>query len=42
MVKTAAAKAQLAETEARILDIEDGIRKLEKWIAEDEQILKKQ
>jgi hypothetical protein len=39
-VKAAAAKVRLAETEARIQDIEEGIRKLEKWIAEDEQILK--
>jgi hypothetical protein len=41
-VKIASAKAQLAETEARIQDIEEGIRKLEKWIAEDERILKGQ
>ncbi len=39
-VKIASAKAQLGETEARIRDIEEGIRKLEKWIAEDEQVLK--
>ncbi|MCK9578879.1 MAG: hypothetical protein M0Q92_00320 [Methanoregula sp.] len=39
-VKVASAKAQLAETEARIMDIEEGIRKLEKWIAEDERVLK--
>jgi hypothetical protein len=38
--KAATAKIQLAETEARILDIEEGIRKLGKWIAEDEQSLK--
>ncbi|MDD1695867.1 MAG: hypothetical protein LUQ54_03120 [Methanoregula sp.] len=31
---------QLEETEARIQDIEEGIRKLKKWIADDEQILK--
>jgi hypothetical protein len=35
--KAAKAKIQLAETEARIKDIEEGIRKLQKWIAEDEQ-----
>jgi hypothetical protein len=40
--KAAKAKIQLAETEARILDIEEGIRKLGKWIAEDEQNLKEQ
>ena len=40
--KAATAKIQLAETEARILDIEEGIRKLGKWIAEDEQNLKEQ
>jgi hypothetical protein len=39
-VKAVKAKAQLAETEARIKDIEDGIRKLKKWIADDEQILR--
>lgn len=39
--KKAKATAQLAETEARIKDIEEGIRKLEKWIEEDEQTLKK-
>lgn len=38
--KIASAKAQLAETETRIKDIEDGIRKLKKWIADDEQTLK--
>lgn len=38
--KAAKAKIQLAETEARIKDIEEGIRKLGKWIAEDEQSLK--
>jgi hypothetical protein len=37
--KAAKAKIQLAETEARIKDIEEGIRKLGKWIAEDEQSL---
>lgn len=37
--KAAKAKIQLAETEARIKDIEEGIRKLRKWIAEDEQNL---
>jgi hypothetical protein len=37
--KAATAAIQLAETEARIRDIEEGIRKLEKWIAEDEQLL---
>jgi hypothetical protein len=40
--KGASAKAQLAETEARIKDIEEGIHKLEKWIAEDERLLKGQ
>jgi len=38
--KAANAKIQLVETEARILDIKEGIRKLEKWIAEDERLLK--
>jgi hypothetical protein len=38
--KAAKAKTQLVETDARIKDIEEGIRKLEKWIAEDEQHLK--
>jgi hypothetical protein len=38
--KAAKAIAQLAETEARIKDIEEGIRKLDKWIAEDERVLK--
>jgi hypothetical protein len=38
--KAAEASTQLAETEARIKDIEEGIRKLEKWIAEDERMLK--
>lgn len=38
--KVAAAQAQLAETERRIKDIEDGIRKLEKWIEEDERTLR--
>jgi hypothetical protein len=38
--KVASANTQLAETEARIKDIEEGIRKLKKWIAEDEQTLK--
>jgi len=37
--KAAKAKIQLAETEARIKDIGEGIRKLAKWIAEDEQNL---
>ncbi len=40
--KAAKAKIQLAETEARIMDIEEGIRKLEKWIADDEHSLKKE
>ncbi len=40
--KIAKAKIQLAETEARIKDIEEGIRRLEKWIAEDERVLKGQ
>jgi hypothetical protein len=38
--KVARANSQLAETEARIKDIEEGIRKLEKWIVEDERMLK--
>jgi hypothetical protein len=38
--KIARATAQLAETEQRIKDIEEGIRKLEKWIEVDERILK--
>jgi len=38
--KVSKAKTQLAETEARIKDIEEGIQKLEKWIAEDERLLK--
>ncbi|MFA5266937.1 MAG: hypothetical protein WC379_03120 [Methanoregula sp.] len=38
--KAAKAKIQLAETEVRIKDIEEGIRKLQKWITEDEQNLK--
>ncbi|MEI8330553.1 MAG: hypothetical protein WCF90_02700 [Methanomicrobiales archaeon] len=37
--KIASARAQLEETERRIKDIEDGIRKLEKWIEIDEQLL---
>jgi hypothetical protein len=40
--KAAKVKIQLAETEARIQDIGEGIRKLRKWIAEDEQNLKEQ
>jgi hypothetical protein len=40
--KVALAKTQLAETEARIKDIEEGILKLKKWIAEDERTLKGQ
>ncbi|MDP3397454.1 MAG: hypothetical protein Q8S57_12430 [Methanoregula sp.] len=38
--KTTQATAQLAETERRIKDIEEGIRKLEKWIEVDEGILR--
>ena len=38
--RAAKAKMQLAETEARIKDIVEGIRQLEKWIAEDEKRLK--
>jgi hypothetical protein len=38
--KIAKATAQLAETEQRIKDIKEGIRKLEKWIEVDERILK--
>jgi hypothetical protein len=40
--KIAKATIQLVETEARIKDIEEGIRKLRKWIAEDEQLLKEE
>lgn len=40
--KAAKAKIQLTETEARIKDIEEGIRKLGKWIADDEHNLKEQ
>jgi hypothetical protein len=40
--KAEKAKNQLAETEARIKDIGEGIRKLRKWIAEDEQNLREQ
>jgi hypothetical protein len=39
--KVAQVNIQLGETEARIKDIEEGIRKLRKWIADDEQMLKK-
>jgi len=39
--KVAQVTAQLTETEARIKDIEEGIRKLGKWIAEDERTLKR-
>jgi hypothetical protein len=38
--KLATAKARLAETEARIGDIENGIRQLDAWIADDEKRLK--
>jgi hypothetical protein len=38
--KIAQVNTQLEETEARIKDIEEGIRKLKKWIADDEQMLK--
>lgn len=38
--KAEKAKIQLAETEARIRDIEEGIQKMGTWIAEDEQNLK--
>jgi hypothetical protein len=38
--KVAEINTQLSETEARIKDIEEGIRKLKKWIADDEQMLK--
>lgn len=37
--KIASAEARLAETEVRIRDIEDGMKKLAKWIAEDERLL---
>lgn len=37
--KIAKARARLQETEARITDIEEGIRQLDTWIAEDEQRL---
>jgi hypothetical protein len=40
-VKNASAEAQLADTDARIRDIEGGMKKLEKWIAEDERLLGK-
>jgi hypothetical protein len=40
-VKIVSAQAQLADTEARIRDIEGGMKKLEKWIAEDERLLGK-
>jgi hypothetical protein len=40
--KVAQASIQLEETEARIKDIEEGIRKLKKWIADDEQMLKEE
>lgn len=40
--KSAKAKIQLAETEARIKDIEEGIRKLGKWIEDDEHSLKEE
>ena len=38
--KVARATTRLVETEGRIKDIEEGIRKLERWIAEDERTLK--
>jgi hypothetical protein len=38
--KAAEVNIQLAETETRIKDIEEGIRKLKKWIVDDEQMLK--
>jgi hypothetical protein len=38
--KIASARTRLVETEARIKDIENGIRQLEEWISEDEQRLK--
>jgi len=38
--KVSQVNIQLEETEARIKDIEEGIRKLRKWIADDEQMLK--
>jgi len=37
--KVAQVNIQLEETEARIKDIEEGIRKLKKWIEDDEQML---
>ena len=37
--KVAKANAQLAETQARIKDIAEGMHKLEKWIEEDERAL---
>ena len=40
--KAAEAKVQLVETEARIKNIEEGIRKLQTWIAMDEQLLKEE
>lgn len=39
--RTASAEARLAETEARIRDIDNGMKKLEKWIADDERLLGK-
>jgi hypothetical protein len=38
--KVAQVNIQLEATEARIKDIEEGIRKLKKWITDDEQMLK--
>ncbi len=40
--KASVAKTRLAETEARIRDIGEGIRKLRKWIADDEQALREE
>jgi hypothetical protein len=37
--KIAKANAQLTETQARIKDIAEGMRKLEKWIEDDERTL---
>lgn len=38
--KRAEATARLAESEARIKDIEEGMKRLRKWIADDERLLK--
>jgi protein subunit release factor A len=40
--KRARATAQLADVERRINDIKEGIQKFEKWIEDDERILKEE